>query len=57
MRVDFSEDLGDDDDSINWLVVILSAAKKRKEKLSKYYLKIDEERGFIFNYITILDSS
>jgi hypothetical protein len=57
MRVDFSEDPGNDNNSINWLAVVLSAAKKGKEKLSKYYSKTDKERGFIFNCATILDPS
>jgi hypothetical protein len=56
MRVDFSDDLGDDN-GIDWPAVVLSAAKKGKEKLSKYYSKTDEERGFIFNCATILDPS
>jgi hypothetical protein len=56
MRVDFSDDPGDDN-SIDWPAVVLSAAKKGKEKLSKYYLKTDEERGFIFNCATILNPS
>jgi hypothetical protein len=56
MRVDFSEDPGNDD-SINWPAVVLSAANKGKEKLSKYYSKTDKERGFIFNCATILDPS
>jgi hypothetical protein len=34
MRVDFSEDPGDDN-GINWPAVVLSAANKGKEKLSK----------------------
>jgi hypothetical protein len=57
MRVDFSEDPGDDNDGIDWPAVVLSAAKKGKEKLSKYYSKTDKERGFIFNCATILDLS
>ncbi|KAH7343082.1 hypothetical protein BKA66DRAFT_434558, partial [Pyrenochaeta sp. MPI-SDFR-AT-0127] len=37
------------------LVVIRNAAIKGKAKLSKYYRVISRERGFLFNYTTILD--
>jgi hypothetical protein len=46
-----------DEDSTNndWPTVVKAAADKGKEKLSKYYSKTDEERGFLFNCATILD--
>lgn len=30
-------------------------ASTGREKLSKYYGKIDNKRGYLFNYVTILD--
>jgi hypothetical protein len=56
MSGDFIEDLGNND-GVDWLAIVLSAANRGKDKLSKYYSKTDEERGFIFNCATILDSS
>jgi hypothetical protein len=48
-----------DDDSSGqgdeWPTVVKAAAEKGKQKLSKYYGRTDEERGFLFNCATILD--
>jgi hypothetical protein len=38
-----------------WPTVVKAAVKKSKQKLSKYYRRIDKERGFLFNCATILD--
>jgi hypothetical protein len=56
MSGDFIEDPGNND-GVDWPAVVLSAANRGKDKLSKYYSKTDEERGFIFNCATILDPS
>jgi hypothetical protein len=56
MSGDFIEDPGNND-RVDWPAVVLSAANRGKDKLSKYYSKTNEERRFIFNYATILDPS
>jgi transposase len=38
-----------------WLTVVKAVVEKSKQKLSKYYKRIDKERSFLFNYATILD--
>jgi hypothetical protein len=53
-----TEDLGEDlenQDSVEWPAVVKAAAERGRAKLSKYYLKTDKERGFLFNCATILD--
>jgi hypothetical protein len=55
---EMNDDLGEDsgsNDGIDWPAVVLSAANKGRDKLSKYYSKTDEERGYLFNCATILD--
>jgi hypothetical protein len=56
MSSDFIEDPRNND-RVDWPAIVLSAANRGKDKLSKYYSKTNEERGFIFNYATILDPS
>jgi transposase len=38
-----------------WLTVVKAVVEKGKQKLSKYYRRIDKERSFLFNCATILD--
>jgi transposase len=38
-----------------WPIVVKAIVEKGKQKLSKYYRRIDKERSFLFNYVTILD--
>ena len=37
------------------LIVMKTTAAKERVKLLKYYLKIDGERRYLFNCVTILD--
>lgn len=53
------EGLGEDSENrdIEWPAIVKGAAEKGRAKLSKYYSKTDEERGYLFNCATILDAS
>jgi hypothetical protein len=37
-----------------WPTVVKAIAEKSKQKLSKYYRRIDKKRSFLFNCTTIL---
>ena len=61
---DFLDDmvsgLGEDSEStegqgLDWPAVVKKAAKNGEEKLRKYYSKMSEQRGYLFNCVTILD--
>ncbi|KAF2870711.1 hypothetical protein BDV95DRAFT_638459 [Massariosphaeria phaeospora] len=41
----------------NFLDIVRAAVDKEKAKLSKYYKRTSDEREFLFNCATILDSS
>ncbi|KAF1936027.1 hypothetical protein EJ02DRAFT_360103 [Clathrospora elynae] len=50
-----NEDSGEQHDDNEWPTIVLNAANKGREKLSKYYSKTDALRGYLFNCATILD--
>lgn len=53
-----NDNLGEDPgngETIDWPRVVREAANQGREKLSKYYQRTDEERGYLFNCATILD--
>jgi hypothetical protein len=54
MNRDFSEDSENQDDT-EWPEIVRAAAEKGGLKLSKYYSRTGEDRGFLFNCATILD--
>ena len=49
------EDSGEQHDDNEWPTIVLNAANKGREKLSKYYSKTDASRGYLFNCATVLD--
>ncbi|KAF2876486.1 hypothetical protein BDV95DRAFT_464366, partial [Massariosphaeria phaeospora] len=44
-------------DTSEWPTVVRAAADKGRAKLSKYYGRTGDERGFLFNCATVLDPS
>jgi hypothetical protein len=54
MIEDLGEDLGNRE-NIDWLSVVRNATARGRAKLSKYYSRTYKERGYLFNYATILD--
>jgi hypothetical protein len=53
-----TEELGEDveqADNTEWPEVVKLAAEKGRSKLTKYYSRTGDERGFLFNCATILD--
>jgi transposase len=53
ITISLDDDLSGQGDK--WLIVVKAIVEKSKQKLSKYYKRIDKKRSFLFNYITILD--
>ncbi|RAQ93883.1 transposase-like protein [Stemphylium lycopersici] len=54
MTAELDEDL-DNQDATEWPDIVKTAAQRGRAKLSKYYAKTDDERGFLFNCATVLD--
>lgn len=55
MTQELGSDGVDDSEGHDWPQVVRDAAGKGRAKLSKYYAKTDQQRGFLFNCATILD--
>jgi hypothetical protein len=57
MTLELSNEEDENGGHDSWPDVVKAAAERGKKKLSKYYSRTEDERGYLYNCATILDPS